>query len=41
VLILSAASTCGQLCILYTIREFGVRPSAPCLSSLLFIPMVT
>merc|ERR1719337_106398 len=23
VLILSAASTCGQLCILYTIREFG------------------
>ena len=29
VLVLSAASTCGQLCILYTIREFGARCSSP------------
>ena len=40
VLILSAASTCGQLCILYTIREFGALLFATIMTTRQFLSIL-
>ena len=40
VLVLSAASTCGQLCILYTIREFGALLFATIMTTRQFLSIL-